>query len=88
MQCEEALEELEKKILDGCKQEGRIPIIGADINRSAGISKADEEEEEGSDAISPIGPHGLDRPTNRNGTLFLLHSCGTTEKQRGSQPSI
>ena len=46
-QYEEVLEELEKKVLDGCKQEGRVPIIGADIiNGSAGISKADEEEEE------------------------------------------
>ena len=71
-QHEEVLEELEKKVLDGCKQEGRIPIIGADINGSVGISKAEDEEEEGSDALreSPIGPYGLDRPTNRNGTLF------------------
>ena len=69
-QYEEVLEELEKKVLNGCKQEGRIPIIGADINGSVGISKADEEEEEGSDDISPIGPCGLERPTNRNGTLF------------------
>ena len=71
-QYEEVLEELEKKVLDGCKQEGRIPIIGADINGSVGISKAEDEEEEGSNALrtSPIGPYGLDRPTNRNGTLF------------------
>ena len=37
-QYEEVLEELEKKVLNGCKQEGRIPIIGADINGSVGIS--------------------------------------------------
>ena len=82
-QYEEVLEELEKKVLDGCKQEGRIPIIGADINGSVGISKAEDEEEEGSNALrtSPIGPYGLDRPTNRNGTLFTSFMANRTSEQ-------
>ena len=43
---EAVLTELEKKVLDGCKQDGRIPIIGADINGSVGTSKDEETEEE------------------------------------------
>ena len=69
---EAVLTELEKKVLDGCRQDGRIPIIGADINGSVGICK--DEEEEGSDRwmrkTSPIGPYGIDKPVNRNGASF------------------
>ena len=67
------LESLEKDVLSGCRRDGRIPIIGADINGSMGIHKKEEAESEGSDKlkdISPIGPYGIDK-TNRNGQLFL-----------------
>lgn len=67
------LDSLEKEVLSGCKRDGRIPIIGADINGSMGVYKKEEEESEGSDmlrSISPIGPYGIDK-TNRNGQLFL-----------------
>ena len=67
------LDSLEKEVLSGCKRDGRIPIMGADINGSMGVYKKEEEESEGSDmlrSISPIGPYGIDK-TNRNGQLFL-----------------
>lgn len=70
---EAVLEELERKVLDGCKQDRRTPIIGADINGSVGICNNTEEEEEGSDRLSatnPIGPYGIDKPVNRNGEIF------------------